>query len=52
MMSKLLRWRHSLPPQKAISTSWKIYLESDLIAYIEASWRKIQDPEDGMAGYV
>jgi hypothetical protein len=39
-------------PQIAISTSWKIYPESDSIAYIEASWRKIQDPEDGMVGYV
>ena len=38
--------------KKAISTSWKIYLESDSLDHIEASWRIIQDPQGCMAGNV
>ena len=39
-------------PPKAISTRWNSYLESDSFAHIEGSWRKIQNPQGGMAGNV
>ncbi len=38
--------------KKAISTRWNSCLESDSFARIEVSWRKIQDPQIGMAGNV